>query len=131
MQLGDNVQTEGTGLMQDWKEGTLLTSAEVHMPLSFARRGGGVVVVVRDSGLLGKVWGSCLGMSGRANATVPCQVLAKLVNSCVCRTGDVTHVPESSGWLEPRGRNTPGTSGSKIQMWESAACGQYIIHRNR
>lgn len=25
MQLGDNVQTEGTGLMQDWKEGTLLT----------------------------------------------------------------------------------------------------------
>ena len=54
-----------------------------------------------DSSLLGKVWGSCLGMSGRANATVPCQVLAKLVNSCVCWTGDVTHVPESSGWLEP------------------------------
>lgn len=63
--------------------------------------GEGVVVVVRDSSLLGKVWGSCLGMSGRANATVPCQVLAKLVNSCVCWTGDVTHVPESSGWLEP------------------------------
>ena len=41
MELGASVQTDVTGLMQDWKEGALLTCAEVHTPVICQEREGG------------------------------------------------------------------------------------------